>query len=156
MDIERVKELALSGVTLKAIGVEMGVSKQRIYQICTQYGIPTPEKTRKKQSDTWTQKEKWLWRMITAKCQTTKEERMRIMQSIVLPDTCPALGIELDYADGKGKRTDNSPSVDKIIPERGYVADNIVVVSWRANRIKNDSKIEELLKIYNFFSKFTK
>lgn len=156
MDIAKIEQLTKNGTTLKAIGIEMGVSRQRIYQLCTQYGIETPEKKRKKQSDQWTQKEKWLWRMLISKCKTTKEKRMKILESVELPDECPALKIPLDYSDGKGKRTDNSPSIDKIIPEKGYVCGNIVVVSWRANRIKNDAKIEELLEIYNYFSKFTK
>lgn len=153
MDIERIKYLAEAGTPLKTIGFEMGVSKQRIYQILTQYGITTPEQVRKRQSDNWSQREKWLWRMLVAKCKTTKEERLEILKSVKLPDYCPALGIKLDYSDGKGKRTDNSPSVDKIIPAKGYTPGNIVVLSWRANRIKNDAEIEELLKIYNFFTK---
>jgi hypothetical protein len=37
--------------------------------------------------------------------------------------------------------------LDRIIPEEGYVAGNVNVVSYRANRIKNDGTAEEHLKI---------
>jgi hypothetical protein len=61
---------------------------------------------------------------------------------IVLPDKCPYLGI--DIIRGFGKRGDNSPSLDRIDSTRGYTKDNIIVISYRANRIKNDATLEEL------------
>jgi hypothetical protein len=39
---------------------------------------------------------------------------------------------------------DNSPSLDRIVPEKGYVAGNIRVISQRANRIKSNATVEEL------------
>src|SRR5258708_5621185 len=53
--------------------------------------------------------------------------------AIVIPATCPALGIPLSL--GK-KRSSNSPSLDRIDPSRGYVTGNIRVISDRANRLK--------------------
>jgi hypothetical protein len=61
---------------------------------------------------------------------------------------CPILGIHLVVNEGKTK--DNSPSLDRIIPEHGYVKKNIVIISYRANRIKNNATVEELIKIINF------
>lgn len=63
-------------------------------------------------------------------------------QDIVIPKTCPILGIELKHSD-----MNCSPSVDRINPASGYTKDNISIMSIRANRIKNDSKTWELLKI---------
>lgn len=37
-----------------------------------------------------------------------------------------------------------SPSVDRLIPEHGYVEDNIVLCCHRCNTIKNDATLEEL------------
>lgn len=42
-----------------------------------------------------------------------------------------------------GARRD-SISVDKVIPERGYVVGNVVLCIERANRIKNDCTLEEM------------
>ncbi len=67
---------------------------------------------------------------------------------IIIPKYCPVLGIPLFVSEDKCGN--NSPSLDKIIPELGYIKTNIVVMSHRANTIKNDSTIEELEKILNF------
>lgn len=72
---------------------------------------------------------------------------------IVVPDVCPVLNIPLSF----GKETedtgwrDNSPSVDRVIPSLGYVKGNVIVISYRANRIKNDATIDELEKVATFF-----
>jgi len=62
---------------------------------------------------------------------------------IKIPSKCPVLGIDLLAV---GPR-DNRPSVDRIIPNRGYTPDNICVISFRANRIKSDASASELRKI---------
>ena len=46
--------------------------------------------------------------------------------------------------EGRGPR-DNSPSLDKIVPELGYVPGNITIVSSKANRLKSQQSPEELL-----------
>ena len=63
-------------------------------------------------------------------------------------DVCPILGIPLIVA--KGKMTDNSPSVDRIDPSKGYVPGNVVVISNRANMIKNCGTLEEHRAIVSF------
>lgn len=61
---------------------------------------------------------------------------------------CPIFGIDLVPAVGITK--ENSPSLDRIIPEKGYVKGNIIVVSHKANRIKNNATLEDLKKIVCF------
>lgn len=61
---------------------------------------------------------------------------------IVIPECCPLLGIRL-VAFG-GKRTDATPSLDRIETMKGYVKGNIWVISWRANRLKCDATLDEL------------
>lgn len=63
------------------------------------------------------------------------------ISDIQIPTHCPILGIQLEFA---GENWDNSPSIDKIIPELGYVKGNIHVISMRANRIKSDATLKEL------------
>jgi len=68
-----------------------------------------------------------------------------------LPEVCPALGIPLSYDNGRGD-TDNSMSIDRIDPSGGYTRGNIVLVSQRANRIKNNASVDELMKIAAFYA----
>lgn len=71
---------------------------------------------------------------------------------IIVPSHCPILGIPLARRLGRKGGCDQSPSLDRIVPELGYVPGNIVVVSRRANRIKNDATIEELAAIADFYA----
>lgn len=73
------------------------------------------------------------------------------VKDIVIPSHCPILGIPLFPKKGKGGG-DNSPSLDKIKPERGYVPGNVIVISNRANRLKSDASIRELRDIASFYA----
>lgn len=66
---------------------------------------------------------------------------------ISIPARCPVLHVPL----GSGHR-DNAPSLDRIKPALGYVPGNVIVISQRANRIKNDATPDELYDIAEFFS----
>jgi hypothetical protein len=68
------------------------------------------------------------------------------LEDILLPLTCPLLGIDL--VRGVGKYTDNSPTLDRIIPCLGYIKGNVQVISMRANRIKDNSTFEEFERMY--------
>ena len=50
------------------------------------------------------------------------------INDLVFPERCPVLNIPLLST---GKRTDNSPSLDRIIPSLGYVPGNVKVISWK-------------------------
>lgn len=60
--------------------------------------------------------------------------------------TCPLLGIP--FSEGR-----YTQSVDKIVPELGYVKGNVWIVSYRANSIKNDATLEELQTIAEALAK---
>ncbi len=62
---------------------------------------------------------------------------------IIIPDVCPVLGLAL--AMGEGRTRDNSPSLDKIDPAKGYVRGNVQVISDLANRMKQNANPEQLL-----------
>jgi len=68
------------------------------------------------------------------------------IEDIVIPEYCPLLGIKLEA--GSHSKQDTSPSVDRIDSSKGYTRENVWVISQRANRIKNNSTIEELRMIY--------
>lgn len=65
----------------------------------------------------------------------------------IITDTCPVFGIKLHWdVSGEGI-TNNSPSLDRIIPELGYVRHNVVFLSNLANAIKQDVTEIELYKV---------
>ena len=76
------------------------------------------------------------------------------LDDIVIPKYCPVLGIELrmNY-DGKCG-DDNSPSVDRMRPELGYVKGNIFIISKRANTIKSFGTIAEHQKVIDYMEKY--
>lgn len=155
--IDYLKEEAAKGVSLEALGAEFGVSRQRMYQVFTKFGIETVARKQKNYLRNLEPKYYWLMKMLAVKG-IPKDQRLKALKSFNLPDYCPALGIKLNYQGNGGQgwtRGDDSPSIDKIDPSKGYTLDNIQVLSWRANRIKNDSTPEELAKIAKYMMSLT-
>lgn len=64
------------------------------------------------------------------------------------PKYCPILGIELDYF--ATVVSDESPSIDRLVPELGYVANNVGIISQKANRLKSSASLEEILAIAEY------
>jgi hypothetical protein len=68
---------------------------------------------------------------------------------LTIPARCPVLGIRLFFT--KGKKTPNTPSLDRKKPKRGYVRENVTVISWRANRLKmNETNPKVFLRIAKY------
>lgn len=65
---------------------------------------------------------------------------------VVIPAKCPILGCDLTW----GGLQSTSASIDRIVPELGYVPNNIQVVSHLANRMKNSATTEQLLRFANW------
>lgn len=64
---------------------------------------------------------------------------------IEIPDVCPILGIALRPHTGRSGAFRDSPSLDRIVPEAGYVKDNIQVISQQANQMKTCATTDDLL-----------
>lgn len=67
----------------------------------------------------------------------------------VIPATCEVLGIPLHSSAGEEQsaRRDISPSLDRIVPNVGYVPGNVRIISYRANEIKNNATLQELAAV---------
>jgi len=70
-----------------------------------------------------------------------------------LPTHCPVLGVELDYS-GSGRP--NSASIDRSNSSKGYVPGNVVIMSRRANTLKNDASAQELRKVLEHIENISK
>jgi hypothetical protein len=62
---------------------------------------------------------------------------------ITIPTHCPALGIPLE----PGGESFNSPSLDRLRPERGYTPGNVVVISHLANSIKHSATSAQVAQV---------
>ena len=170
-DIDNIKVWAKEGFGLTEIAnkLENKVSRQRIKQITEKFSINAfankKIKRQKELNDRMFQKwgpkwndQEWRKSAIYAamrekfknkKAHCYKHEFSISFGDLVFPTHCPILGIELDYFSQDG-RQENSPSFDRIDPLKGYIKGNVAVISWRANRIKNDGTAEEHEKIAKF------
>lgn len=75
-------------------------------------------------------------------------------EDIRIPEKCPILDIPLMM--GEGKATANSPSLDRIVPDLGYVRGNVQVISLKANNIKSNATPEEIRKVADYMEAFFK
>jgi len=144
------------GLTLQVIGETFGVSRQRMYQVFEKFGLQTPVRQRKSVLKEKPPEYYWLNRMLCNKG-VSNHERKNILENIKIPTHCPILGVELNFQ-GTGiegySREENSPSIDQVIAGQGYTLDNIAVMSWRANRIKNNGTANEHRQIADFMDNY--
>lgn len=163
------------GVRLKDIVDRLNgkVSKQRVEQILAREGIKNTAIWRKNKEKERQEKlekiygkafvdkdnrQEAIYHLIRSKFRSKKYNAISSghkwnvdFGDIEFPRRCPILDIELDYwADS---RQENSVSFDRIDNSKGYVTGNVIIVSWRANRIKNDGTADEHKKIYEFMQK---
>ena len=61
-----------------------------------------------------------------------------------IPLHCPCCGKEFNRVN-----KEDHLSLDRLIPERGYVPGNVTWMCVRCNRIKNDASLEELEMVVN-------
>jgi hypothetical protein len=67
-------------------------------------------------------------------------------EDLVLPAHCPVLGISLE----KWGNRSAAPSLDRVNSSKGYVPENIRIISHRANRLKSDATIAEVRAILRY------
>lgn len=68
-------------------------------------------------------------------------------EDIIIPEICPILSVPLitgahpDYY----PKHNNTASLDRVDSTKGYIKENIWVISWLANKMKQDATHEQLL-----------
>ncbi len=110
-------------------------------------------------------RKRWLLERIRSKCKKENIPFNLTIDDLVIPTHCPILGMPLQFgvkavSDFRNKKKAavplDSPSVDRIVPELGYIKGNVVVVSYRANMIKTNASVDELIKVAEFYKHFQK
>lgn len=75
----------------------------------------------------------------------------------IAPNKCPVFKIDLAWGYGSTKAyghvADNSPSLDRIVPDRGYVKGNVAWISNKANTIKSSADEKELYAVADWLHK---
>lgn len=116
-----------------------------------------PKKTRK-QANTYFQRWKtkhydsFLLDQTRSSARRHGKEFNLTKDDLAIPPFCPILGIPLFRT--PGKRTDNTPSVDRTDNSVGYVKGNVRVISWRANQLKRDATVQELEALLAYMKSF--
>jgi len=175
-DRQLIKTMALQGEKLDVIAkaVSTPVSRQRIKQITKQLNIDSfsirqeqkqkelNEKMFKKWGPQWNNKEhrkSLIYQIMREKFRKKKSNAVREGKEFTVefgelefPTHCPILGLELDYF--TENKSENTVSFDRIDSNKGYVSGNVVIISWRANRIKNNGTADEHQKIADFLYQF--
>jgi len=74
------------------------------------------------------------------------------LSDIVIPEYCPVFP-DIKLESNKKVIGQNSPTLDRLIPEDGYIKGNVVVISNRANFMKNKYNLEELQMLTSWLEK---
>lgn len=117
----------LSGHTKSCGCLVQEVMQQRSTHGCSRNGELTPEYR--------------LWQNARRRAKIKNVPFSLLPSDIKIPSHCPLLGVPLILA---SKAQANQPSIDEVIPGKGYINGNFQIISHRANTLKNDATIEEL------------
>lgn len=90
-----------------------------------------------------------MWRSAKARARALGYPFSITPADIVIPTHCPVFGTLLVVGGGN---IDDAPALDRIENDGGYTPGNVVVVSHRANRMKGDATVQELIRLAAFYS----
>jgi hypothetical protein len=100
---------------------------------------------RKKWQKEWTMKnpERTILRKTKVKAKRYHQEFNLTREDIIIPEYCPYLGIKLEIQN-RVSNLDSLASIDRIDNSKGYIKGNIQIISYKANRCKNNLTLPEL------------
>ena len=64
----------------------------------------------------------------------------------IATNVCPVYGTRFEWGTsklGKGQTKENCPTLDRILPDKGYVKGNVAFISQKANRIKDNGTMQD-------------
>ena len=76
---------------------------------------------------------------------------LTVKDILPLPKTCPVLGLPLTVGIGRWKPV--SYTIDRVDNSQGYIRGNVIVVSRRANTLKGDASLAEMMALADFYGR---
>lgn len=175
----QVASLAERGATLQSIADAVGISKQRVHQMLKDTPAARRAWELKKMERALLKAET---KIDQYKCRHAGRDRSQMEDPLVAeqvirlskkkseavrrgveftigwadlewPTHCPIFGCELNYFSDSTCDRLKAPSIDRVDPTKGYVPGNVAVISYRANRIKNDGTADDHRKIAEYIDK---
>lgn len=117
------------------------------------YLLRLNEQKEKKRKSRQKSPEKYLLDIARRRAESKGMDFSITEEDIPVPKVCPVLGIELCLTNDK--IMDNSPSLDRLDQNKGYIKGNVMVMSFLANSMKRTATAEQLIKfadwIYSTF-----
>ena len=167
MKLDYVVSKLAEGNSYSDIARSLGISRQAVHDFCKRKGLSKQKKT---PVETEYHKRKAAFPFPEAFADTRirftrkRQNVQRIgkwawdleFEDVHWPSRCPILGLKLEYNSPYDRMVETSLSFDRIDPTKGYIKGNVQVLSWRANRIKNDGTAEEHRKIADFLDNYGK
>ena len=182
MTYDELQPLCMKGMTLQAIATVFGVTRQRVDQKLAKYPDLKLMRARVAAACSADKKETAHYLSTKAYGGMSRKEffsditreyqHLRLLNKkrnskskctnlpfdltwadLEWPTLCPVLGMPIDYLLDGGGRNEMSCSFDRLDSTLGYVKGNVRVISWRANRIKNDGTAEEHRRIAAYIDK---
>jgi hypothetical protein len=121
--------------------IEKTRENNRLWYEKNKHAILQNQKLRRQTFEGW---RKMVWQSVRARAAELNLDFNLTHEDIPpLPEHCPLLGIPLEL----GVRAPGSASLDRIDNTQGYVKGNVQIISDRANRLKRDASLDELIKI---------
>lgn len=75
-------------------------------------------------------------------------------EDIVVPDTCPICESKMQVSTTRGGNS-RSPTLDKVVPDKGYVKGNVAVICKYCNSLKGAGSAEDHRRIAAYIDTFT-
>lgn len=102
--------------------------------VCKACRVPLSKSNYKQRSP-----EQKMWERAKGRAKRKNREFSITIEDIVIPEVCPVLNIPMLH-----------PSLDRFDSSKGYSKDNIRVISYRANVLKNNASVEELEAVLRY------
>ena len=84
--------------------------------------------------------EYYLWKQSKHRALESGLEFSIAVNDIIIPKCCPYFGKPLEV-----RNKEWAPSLDRIHNDQGYIPGNVRVISYKANKMKNNASVSELL-----------